>query len=72
MVTDMIMPEMGGRELANRMASVFPALRILYISGYTEDSILRRGALEEGVNFLRKPFSPRELLAMVDRVLQGK
>jgi PAS domain S-box-containing protein len=71
MVTDMVMPEMGGRDLGSRMTLLRPGLRILYISGYTEDSILRRGALEEGVNFLRKPFSPQELLTMVERVMKA-
>ena len=57
MVTDVVMPGMSGRELAGHLASVRPEMRVLYMSGYTDDAIIHYGILEEGVNFIKKPFS---------------
>ena len=63
------MPEMNGRELAERLNAFLPDLKCLYMSGYTADVIAHRGILEEGVNFIRKPFGSDDLAAKVRQVL---
>ncbi|MEW6501435.1 MAG: PAS domain S-box protein, partial [Thermodesulfobacteriota bacterium] len=69
LITDVVMPEMNGRELAARLLSVNPRLRFLFMSGYTADVIAHRGMLEEGVRFLQKPFSIHELAVKVREAL---
>jgi two-component system cell cycle sensor histidine kinase/response regulator CckA len=69
LVTDVIMPEMGGVELAKRLSSIQPGLRVLYISGYTDDALGPRGVLNGGIQFLRKPFSATELLGKIGEIL---
>jgi PAS domain S-box-containing protein len=61
LLTDLTMPEMNGRVLAERLAVLRPGMRVLFMSGYTEDDIFRRGALEAGAAFLEKPFTPKSL-----------
>ena len=56
LVTDIVMPEMNGRKLAERLYSLYPDMKKLFMSGYTADVIANRGVLEEGMNFLQKPF----------------
>jgi two-component system sensor histidine kinase EvgS len=68
-VTDVIMPEMNGRELVNRLQAHYSGIKTLYISGYTADAIAHRGVLEEGVHFLSKPFTKRELAVKVKAAL---
>jgi CheY-like chemotaxis protein len=73
LVTDVIMPEMNGHELANRLQSLCPELKCVFISGYTRDAIARHGVLDKGVNFVQKPFSKRELAITVRKALdEGK
>ena len=67
-ITDVVMPRMGGRELAEQVALVRPDARILYMSGFTDDAIVRHGLLDEDFHFIQKPFSP-ELLASKAREL---
>jgi len=62
LVTDLVMPQMGGRELAQRLAALRPAIRVLYMSGYTDEMIIGGEGLGPGVAFLQKPFT-REVLA---------
>ncbi len=69
MVTDMVMPQMSGRELAARLRHLRPEMRVLYMSGYTDDAVVHRGSLEPGMFFLQKPFTGRELARTVRRIL---
>jgi len=57
LVTDVVMPEMNGRELATRLLTLYPNIKCLFMSGYTADVITHHGALDAGVTFLQKPFS---------------
>jgi PAS domain S-box-containing protein len=70
LITDLVMPEMGGRELATRMTTKQPGLRVLYTSGYTAEAINQQAVLELGDSFIGKPFSPDALLRQVHDVLQ--
>jgi PAS domain S-box-containing protein len=72
LITDVVMPEMDGPELASRLVHICPALKRLFMSGYTDDLIARHGMLEEGVQFIQKPFSSQTLSAKVQEVLAGK
>ncbi|MGO9415961.1 MAG: ATP-binding protein, partial [Syntrophobacteraceae bacterium] len=69
LITDVVMPEMNGRELAELLRAVRPNLKCLFMSGYTADAIAHRGILEEGLNFIHKPFGSDELAARVRQVL---
>jgi signal transduction histidine kinase/CheY-like chemotaxis protein len=71
LVTDVVMPGMSGRDLAEALSRVRPALRVLYVSGYSHETIAHRGVLDEGIEFLQKPFTPASLLARVRQVLDG-
>jgi len=71
LLTDVIMPEMNGRELAERLRATYPDLRTLFMSGYTADVIVNRGVLDEGVHFIQKPFSMLEMAAKVREALDG-
>jgi two-component system, cell cycle sensor histidine kinase and response regulator CckA len=69
LITDLIMPEVGGVALATRLRAQHPGLRVLYVSGYTDDSRLLSGALEPGTSFLAKPFMPGDLVVAVHALL---
>jgi signal transduction histidine kinase len=70
LLTDVIMPELNGHDLANRLRDLFPRLKVLFMSGYTADIIFHRGVLENNVFLLQKPFTSRELAAKVKEVLR--
>ncbi len=69
MLTDVLMPEMSGRELAENMRQHRPEIKILYMSGHTEKAIVHHGVLEPGIAFLAKPFALEVLLSKVHEVL---
>jgi two-component system cell cycle sensor histidine kinase/response regulator CckA len=71
-VTDVIMPGMDGPELARRMLALRPGLPVLFMSGYTDDEIVRRGLLEAGQPFLQKPFTPEALSREVAELLKRR
>ena len=72
LITDMIMPEMNGRALAQLIRDIKPGLKCLFTSGYTADVIAHRGVLDEGVRFIQKPFSMKDLSVKVREVLDNK
>jgi two-component system, cell cycle sensor histidine kinase and response regulator CckA len=71
MITDVVMPEMNGRDLANQLQSLCPTLKTLFMSGYTANVIAHRGVLDEGVNFIQKPFSKKDLAVKVREILDN-
>ena len=72
LLTDVVMPEMNGKQLFKRVSSHYPEVKVLYMSGYTENVITQRGVIEAGINFLPKPFSIDSLSAKVREVLDGQ
>ena len=67
--TDVIMPGMNGRQLADEMLKVRPGLRVLFTSGYTENAIIHHGRLDEGVLLLAKPYRKSEMAMMIRKAL---
>jgi len=71
MITDVVMPQMSGRELAERVLTVRPSLPVLFMSGYTDDAIVRHGLLDEKLNFIQKPFDSTTVARKVREVLDS-
>jgi two-component system cell cycle sensor histidine kinase/response regulator CckA len=71
-LTDVVMPELGGAEFARRLAELQPGLPILFMSGFTDDEVVRRGLLEPGAPFLQKPFDAAALGRRVREVLDAR
>jgi two-component system cell cycle sensor histidine kinase/response regulator CckA len=70
LITDVVMPGLSARELAERFRRLHPGGRVLYMSGYTDDSVVQRGIIEQSVEFIQKPFTPATLLRRVREVLK--
>jgi two-component system cell cycle sensor histidine kinase/response regulator CckA len=70
LITDVVMPEMNGRDLAERLQSLSPGIKKLFMSGFTANVIARRGVLEDGVHFIQKPFSMKEMAVKVQEALR--
>jgi CheY-like chemotaxis protein len=68
-VTDVVMPKMGGGEFGGEIGSICPKARVLYLSGYTEDAIADHGVLKPGIDFLQKPVVAKKLLRKVREIL---
>jgi two-component system cell cycle sensor histidine kinase/response regulator CckA len=71
LVTDVVMPGMGGWQVAQWVRKVYPEIRVLFVSGYTDDAVVRHGVQQEGANFLQKPFSSFDLASKVRDVLDS-
>ena len=71
LLTDVVMPEMSGRELMRRLIERRPDVRVLYMSGYADEAIARHGVLDPGTAFMQKPFTPGVLARRVRDVLDG-
>jgi CheY-like chemotaxis protein len=71
LISDVVMPGMNGKELKERLDMLKPGMKVIFMSGYTADVVAHRGILDEGVNFLQKPFSPRSLARKAREVLNG-
>jgi len=65
LITDVVMPEMNGRDLAGQLMDIYPSLRLLFMSGYTANAIAHQGVLDKGVQFIQKPFSTKDLAIVV-------
>ena len=70
-VTDVVMPGLGGRELVGRLKIMSPNLRVLFVSGYTEEGVRKQGVLQPGTEFLEKPFTPEKLLRKIREILDA-
>ena len=71
LVSDMVMPNMNGRDLAKQMHEMYPEMKTLYMSGYTANVIAHHGVLDEGINFIQKPFARGDLSIRIREVLDS-
>ena len=69
LLTDVVMPDMNGADLANKLESMVPGLKTIFMSGYATDIVTRRGVVDEGVNFVQKPFTMADLVKIVRQML---
>ena len=72
LLTDVVMPDVNGRDLADQLARARPNVKVLFMSGYTDDAVVRHGVLRQGIAYLQKPFTPRSLAGKVRAVLDGR
>ncbi|MCB0050447.1 MAG: response regulator, partial [Caldilinea sp.] len=71
LMTDVVMPEMNGRDLAGKLQSLYPDIRLLFMSGYTADVIAHQGVLDPGVHFIQKPFAMNVMAAKIRAALEN-
>ncbi len=69
LITDVVLPEMNGKKLAEKFSALMPGIKTLFMSGYTANVIAHQGILDEGINFIQKPFSVKDLLTKVNQIL---
>jgi FixJ family two-component response regulator len=69
-MTDLVMPGVGGRELARQCTALRSSLKVIYLSGYTQDSLLSQETFEQGTEFIEKPFTREAILDRISRVLR--
>ena len=72
MVTDVVMPQMSGRELAQKLLRTCPSVKVLFVSGYTGEAIIQQGVLDPGINFIQKPFSSIEFLKKIREIFDAQ
>jgi FixJ family two-component response regulator len=70
-MTDVVMPQMGGRELAENLTARAPNMRVLFTSGYTDDAIVRHGIIEANTNFIQKPFTMETLASKIREIFDN-
>ncbi len=70
LITDIIMPEMNGRDLAAEISAGRPGIKVLFMSGYTADVIARQGIVKKGFSFIQKPFSMKDIAVKISSVLE--
>jgi DNA-binding NtrC family response regulator len=71
LLTDVVMPQTSGPALAEKLKALRPTMKVLYMSGYTDHAVFRNGALQGGMSFIQKPFTPQGLAQKVRRILDG-
>ncbi len=71
LITDLVMPEMNGKALADKLQKMLPKVKVIFVSGYTDDHIVRNGMLEKGIHFIPKPYSAETLAAKVREILSA-
>jgi FixJ family two-component response regulator len=69
LVTDVVMPQMSGKELAQKLLRLCPEVQVLFVSGYTGNAVAHRGMLDPGIDFMQKPFDSKEFLRKIREIL---
>jgi len=71
-ITDLVMPDMNGKELSEKIIKLYPDIKVLFTSGYTENHLVKSGELENNINFLPKPYTAKSLLTFVRKILKSE